>query len=272
MCAVFKAKLDELLEDLKQELGRQVGRIYVIEFQKRGLPHAHIVVILDPADRPRTAAQVDFLTTAELPPMPADDDHSPEAETQRLLRALVLEHMVHNDCSGPDKKKCPCWDAGKQACKGCFPFEFQAETKLGNERCKTSYRRRMGARWTHTDDKGRRITNQWIVPYNAALLLKYQCHLNVEVVTAEYAIKYLFKYLFKGADSASAAVKATERVLDKIGHYQAHRYLGSSEAVWRLLKLLLANNTDTVIRMVAELPGQRYASAYRRRNAELPLC
>ena len=37
---VFKAKLDQLLNDIKNGLlGVQVSRVYAIEFQKRGLPH-----------------------------------------------------------------------------------------------------------------------------------------------------------------------------------------------------------------------------------------
>ena len=109
----------------------------------------------------------------------------------------------------------------------------------------------------------RRVTNQWIVPYNAALLLKYRCHLNVEVVTAAHAVKYLFKYLFKGSDNASAALHATRHIADQIGHYQDHRYLGASEAFWRLFKFhihsMTHDNKDlSVVRMKVELPNQRY--------------
>jgi hypothetical protein len=60
---VFKTKLDELLYDLKERkfFGRTVAFIYVIEFQKRGLPHAHILLILHPADKPRVILLLHFL-------------------------------------------------------------------------------------------------------------------------------------------------------------------------------------------------------------------
>ncbi|KAK1378851.1 hypothetical protein POM88_025595 [Heracleum sosnowskyi] len=47
ICRVFKIKLDMLLEDLTQKhvLGKVIGVAYTIEFQKRGLPHAHITTI-----------------------------------------------------------------------------------------------------------------------------------------------------------------------------------------------------------------------------------
>lgn len=46
---VFKRQLHELLCDIRNNhvLGRPVAMVYVIEFQKRGLPHCHILIILD---------------------------------------------------------------------------------------------------------------------------------------------------------------------------------------------------------------------------------
>ncbi|XP_076951538.1 uncharacterized protein LOC143624931 [Bidens hawaiensis] len=47
---VFRAKLEDLKEQLlkKHLLGEVKAYIYVIEFQKRGLPHAHILLIMYP--------------------------------------------------------------------------------------------------------------------------------------------------------------------------------------------------------------------------------
>ncbi|KAK1360977.1 hypothetical protein POM88_045451 [Heracleum sosnowskyi] len=46
---VFKMKLDAMMNDLtkKHVLGRVLAVVYTVEFQKRGLPHAHIVLWLD---------------------------------------------------------------------------------------------------------------------------------------------------------------------------------------------------------------------------------
>ena len=268
---VFHAKLNALLSDLKNKLGKQVVCVHVIEFQKRGLPHAHIVLILAQTDRPRTADQVDAISSAEIPPLPPDDDQSDAAIAQRRLRSLVLEHMVHNDCSGPRGCDCPCWDEVAERCGGNFPFDFASTTSLGDEHQRARYRRRNGENWT-ASVQGRRVTNQWVVPYNACLLMKYECHLNVEVVTAAHAVKYLFKYLFKGADSASAALHATSREPDRILQYQDRRYLGSSEAIWRLMEFAIHRavarlpdqshevepKTLNVERIVVEIPEERY--------------
>ena len=51
-------------------LGKPIARCHVIEFQKRGLPHAHMLIILDAADRPSGAADIDRMVCAELPGAP----------------------------------------------------------------------------------------------------------------------------------------------------------------------------------------------------------
>jgi Helitron helicase-like domain at N-terminus len=45
---VFKLRLERLIRILKTRFGRVVYSIRVIEFQKRGLPHAHIVIKVEP--------------------------------------------------------------------------------------------------------------------------------------------------------------------------------------------------------------------------------
>lgn len=48
-------------------LGKVIGRIHVIEFQKRGLPHAHMLLCLDDADKIRTPDDIDRVVWAEIP-------------------------------------------------------------------------------------------------------------------------------------------------------------------------------------------------------------
>ena len=78
-CRVFNMKLTELLADLtkNQVLGRVQGGVYTVEFRKRGLPHAHILLILAPEDRPRTAADMDALVSARIPDKDAQPSSMP---------------------------------------------------------------------------------------------------------------------------------------------------------------------------------------------------
>ena len=61
-----------------------LGYTYVIEFQKRGLPHAHMLLIL--ADAPRTPDEYDKYVCAEL-----CDASTP---AKKRLQTLQLKHMV----------------------------------------------------------------------------------------------------------------------------------------------------------------------------------
>uniref|UniRef100_A0A182NQA7 Helitron_like_N domain-containing protein n=1 Tax=Anopheles dirus TaxID=7168 RepID=A0A182NQA7_9DIPT len=64
---VFRQKLIAIMDDLSAEvLGLEIARIHVIEYQTRGLPHAHCLIMLAEADKPRSAAHYDRIVSAEL--------------------------------------------------------------------------------------------------------------------------------------------------------------------------------------------------------------
>ena len=70
LCArVFNCKLKALQKDLfyNNVLGKVISHIHVIEFQKRGLPHAHLLIILREEDKPRTTDDFDTIVSAEIP-------------------------------------------------------------------------------------------------------------------------------------------------------------------------------------------------------------
>jgi hypothetical protein len=66
---VLNLKLERLIADIvrKQVFGPVLDTVYTIEFQKRGLPHAHIPIIVNPVFRPRNADDVDAIVSAEIP-------------------------------------------------------------------------------------------------------------------------------------------------------------------------------------------------------------
>ena len=87
---VFHAKVTQLLKDLNNHgvMGCTVARVWTIEFQKRGLPHMHLIVFLDPAHKIRTPEDIDSLVSAEFP----------KEQEQPELYELVKKIMVHNPC------------------------------------------------------------------------------------------------------------------------------------------------------------------------------
>ena len=197
----FKEKLHYILEALRNGLlGRKVYVMYVVEFQKRGLPHAHIALSVTP--QPQTTEQIDDIISAETPP------ESTDKEDQRY-RELVLRHMVHGHTKA-------CRDE-EGHCRKKFPKPV-TETTYTNDRGYTHYRRR-----TPQDTK--------IVPHNRHLLLLGESHINVEVSCTVNLIMYLYKYIFKGPDHARYSVGDS---VDEIQDYLKARYLSASEAAWRI--------------------------------------
>jgi Helitron helicase-like domain at N-terminus len=68
MARVFQAKIRELLREVRNGLfGKYNAHIYTIEYQKRGLPHMHLLIWLKVLVDYFTADIVDELICAELP-------------------------------------------------------------------------------------------------------------------------------------------------------------------------------------------------------------
>ena len=83
VCRVFKQKLSKLMAALRKmfpHAGKLLYSIVSIEFQKRGLPHAHI--LLKYTQDCLLPEQIDQVISATIPPDPSDS-------------ALVLKFMVH---------------------------------------------------------------------------------------------------------------------------------------------------------------------------------
>ena len=89
---VFRIKLQVLLDKLLKEhvLGHVIAHTWVVEFQKRGLPHAHTLLIVSPEDKPRTPDDIDARICAELP-NPENPHH--EELLQVILRSPVARPL-----------------------------------------------------------------------------------------------------------------------------------------------------------------------------------
>lgn len=194
---VFKMKLDGLIEDLtkKNVLGKMKSWVYVIEFQHRGLPHVHFLGILEPADVPRIPQDVDDLVSAEIP----------DSIKEPMLHQLVKTHMLHGPC-GPGITS-PC-----QSDKGClkkFPKPFQSETVFPESGYPLYKRLELG---NVIHKRAFQFDNSRVVPYNRFLLLRYQCHINIEIPHGIKAYKYLYKYVTKGHDRAKLIVNLENNI------------------------------------------------------------
>ncbi|XP_021979692.1 uncharacterized protein LOC110875797 [Helianthus annuus] len=250
---VFKMKLNSLIEDImkKQIFGKCRAVVYTIEFQKRGLSHAHLLIRLEHSATCRTPAGIDDLISAEIP-SETDDPASYKA---------VTEYMLHGPC-GNDAPSAPCTTDGK--CLKHFPKAFYQETTIDEDGYPV-YRRRNSKIFFL---KGKtKLDNRFVVPYNRYLLLKYESHINVEWCNRSRAIKYLFKYLNKGPDRATMIVqenigsddeKRAKQIIrvDEIKNYMDCRYLSACEAVWRMFAYPIHYSFPSVMKLTFHLPDQ----------------
>ena len=204
---VYHLHLAEILKDIKDRhiLGVPVARIHVIEFQKRGLPHCHMLIILRGEDKLRTHDDIDRLISAEIP--------DPEEDLE--LYNLVKSCMIHGPC-GVQNPSSVCMEDGE--CKKKFPKEFRDET-AENINGYPAYRRRNNGRTVQIG--GLVADNSYVVPYNKHLMRKYGAHINVEACATVKNVKYLFKYIYKGHDCANMEMEIAQ---DEIMTYLNCRY------------------------------------------------
>lgn len=101
---VFELKRKALIKEIQEKkvFGRTVGHVYTIEFQKRGLPHMHMLIFLAKEDKIHTPEQVDNIVCAEFPDKEKDPD----------LFQTVQRCMVHGPC-GTRNPNASCMDNGR---------------------------------------------------------------------------------------------------------------------------------------------------------------
>ena len=80
----FKSMMTDILED--EIVGPVAGYVWRIEWQARGLPHVHLLVIL--VKPLRSPSDIDAFVSAEIP----DPDVFP------VLHGLVADFMIHAPC------------------------------------------------------------------------------------------------------------------------------------------------------------------------------
>ena len=259
ICArVFKAKFDALMEDLLKNdiLGKVVAHSATIEWQKRGLTHAHILLIMEDKYKPRSAADVNKVVSAEIP----DRMENPQ------LHQIIVESMLHGPC-GKFNENASCMEgSGSQRhCSKHFPKKFKQETLFTKDGF-PEYRRRApedGGRVFEKKVKNQLITldNSWVVPYNPFLSMKFQAHINCEIVNSVAAVKYLYKYILKGSDRIILNMRMESgtdcQTNDEIELYLNARYISASEAFWRIYDFPIHSRKPAIEKLPCHLPGDQ---------------
>ncbi|EMR68302.1 putative atp-dependent dna helicase pif1 protein [Eutypa lata UCREL1] len=253
---VFDQKRKELLNDITKHhcFGHCVAVVWTIEYQKRGLPHMHCLVFLNPKDRDRLLdpANIDRVIRAEIP--------GPDIDPDGRLRKVVESTMIHRPC-GENNPNAPCMVNNQ--CSKKYPKPYCPVTEV-KEDGYPIYRRR---RASELPGNGvpQKYDNEWVVPYNPYLTRKYQAHINVEICASVRSVKYMNKYLYKGTDRITAHIRMGEAPTgttqneawrDEIQEHLQSRFIGPFEAVYRLLNLHVHGIQPSVEPLAVHLPGQ----------------
>ena len=155
--------------------------------------------------------------------------------------------MIHGPC-GDLNPQCVCMENGK--CKKDFPKPLHQQTDFnvnGYPLYKRCGQHRAELR-NHT------VNDSWVVPHNPQLLMKFNCHMNVEICTSVKSVKYIFKYIHKGNDAAHIEIRQNYLNHDEVLQHLNARYVGPHQAIYRLMQYKMHDKSHTIIRLAVHLP------------------
>lgn len=238
---VFKIKLGQVMKKLRR--GDYFGgfpreyEVKVIEFQIRGLPHAHIAIKYSYPENHNLFQYV----KAVIPPVSENS-----TDEEKRIHQIICQHNLHkNDghlCSLNRGKTYTCREETHVVCKRNFPKKLSAINTF--------------------DDRGYPIyirtdpEDLFVVAYNERLSLDWDGHANVEICSSTTCIAYLYKYVFKGPVMTTVHTQQNGvNISNEIDDFITGRYVSASEAHWHISGFALYSAFPIVRPLSTHMPG-----------------
>nr|KAJ0200924.1 hypothetical protein LSAT_V11C600309890 [Lactuca sativa] len=224
----WKEILDELLpktnssrstrsyykKDLKVQLLKRniTGEVYVVDFQKRGLRHAHFLVITRHAHKMTNPDNYNKIVYAEIP----------DPIKYLPMHDLVKNHMIHYPC-GSLREKSPCMEGVPKKCRFRYARKFNDKTSQGEDSYPLYRRKNNGIKMNISNTK----LGSSIQPEVGLFDIK--------------SVKYIFKYLYKGHDKQVIHIDQDieNDMITEIRKFQDARYVCPPEMMWRIFSFPL---------------------------------
>ncbi|PIA60437.1 hypothetical protein AQUCO_00300146v1 [Aquilegia coerulea] len=156
----------------------------------------------------------DEITDNLLPGQTPSDRPDLTTRYDKIVRADIPDPAVKPVCH-PSYDPWTLWKTQSSVClyvqrhlQEVFSKTFSSATVQGNDSY-AIYKKPKNGR-SFINSRGIQVYNSWIVPYNAWLLRKYNCHINVEICSTIKCVKYLCKYVYKGPNRVSMEVRSTD--------------------------------------------------------------
>jgi hypothetical protein len=242
----FKTQPSALMQFIqKHEIpGRVPGFVWRIEYQKRGLPHAHILFWsgFDIQD----IQLVESVTNAQcLNGSLFIEDLGMVPGFRQLINAFQI-HLHSKRCRLPNRK-----------CRFGYLHQISDQTTIQGHTC-------LFARDTQEGNT---------VPRHPLLLAYFRCHHCLEAIHSEQYIGYVLKYCSKNSDAGRISVQSILYEVhslthsDKFQYFAATRVSSASECFAGICGYWRHHMKPTVIILGIHLPGQKIVLTTGRADA-----
>ncbi|KAI5711550.1 hypothetical protein M8J75_001284 [Diaphorina citri] len=238
-----------------QMFGKVKAWFTVFEAQSTLLMHAHNIYIMNDVDIPYTSDQINNLVWA----------HLPDPETQPELLAKVQKLYIHGPCHLP-RGGGMTWScrSNSQKCRFNYPRPYSNTSSICDG--KITYRRPNDGRvcMKQVGNQMVKLDNRWVVPYNPIMVMRYNCHIDFEVLPNFAVARYLAKYCTKTAQTEAEHItrknsqnsKSANFDWDEIQAYKEMRVLGAPEAHFRLMGHSYTQKSVCVKKLPVHLEGE----------------